>query len=132
MNIVIKKPVFSEKSMQMAKSGFYTFLVNRDARKPLIKKAIADKFNVDVISVKTINIKDEIKSQKRSRNYYTVAGFKKAIVSLKKGQRINIFETEEQKSSSSEASEDKEVKVKEKKSLLKGTKVKIEKGEKGK
>jgi large subunit ribosomal protein L23 len=122
MDIVIKKPLITEKSMKMAAVGVYTFLVDKDARKPLIAKTIAEKFSVDVLSIKTVNYKDEARMQRSRRGSFTIPGFKKAIVHLKKGQKIALFETEK-----SQTEEETKEEVKEKKSLLKGTKVKIEK-----
>lgn len=120
MDNVLKKPVISEKSMKLAAGGLYTFLVDKKAAKPEIVKAVQERFSVNVVSVKTANFKAERKMQRGRKGYFTVAGFKKALVSLKNGQKIAYFETEEKKP---EAKEE----VKEKKSLLKGTKVKIEK-----
>lgn len=126
MNVILKKPLISEKSMKLAKEGLYTFLVDSDARKIEIAQEVKDRFGVDVLSVKTFNLKEQKKMQRGKRGYFMVSGAKKALVQVKKGQKIEIFETE-----AGESKESKEPEVKEKKSLLKGTKVKIEKkGEK--
>lgn len=122
MDIVLKEPVISEKSMKASGQNRYTFLVNRKARKPQIAKAVEDSFGVDVLTVQTINYKNEYKRQRKGRGYFEVSGFKKAVVVLKNGQKIGLFETQAQEVASGPAG-----KVKEKKSLLKGTKVKIEK-----
>ncbi|MCL5784538.1 MAG: 50S ribosomal protein L23 [Patescibacteria group bacterium] len=121
MKIILKKPVITEKSMQMAASGLYTFLINRKARKPEVEKAVKEMFGVEVVAVKTANFKDEKKSQRAKRGYFVIPGFKKTVVELKKGQKIALFETEETAKKEKGKEE-----VKEKKSLLKGTKVKIE------
>lgn len=123
MNIVLKRPVISEKSMKQAGIGLYTFIVDKKATKPEIAKAVENKFSVDVTSVKTVTFKSETKMQRGRRGYFTVSGFKKAMVNLKNGQKIALFETETPKE------EVKEPEVKEKKSVLKGTKVKIEKAD---
>lgn len=126
--LVILKPLISEKSMGLAKENLYTFLVDRNADKNKISKAVSDKFNVTVLSVKTINIRGKTKLQRTRKGYFQSSPFKKAVVHLKTGQRIALFE-------SPSAPEDVEVrtaegepvvKTKEKKSLLRGTKVKIE------
>src|SRR3989339_1193300 len=91
--IIIKKPIISEKSMKLAKDGLYTFEVAREASKPVIAKAMALKFNVKVISVKVINVKGKMKSQKRVRKLFQTGGFKKALVQVGKGDKIAIFET---------------------------------------
>lgn len=124
MLVILKSPVISEKSMKLASTGYYTFLVNPKARKPVIRKAIEDEFGVNVISIKTANFKGEEKLQRNKRGYTTTSGFKKATVQLKNGQKISLFETQvEEKPQAKEE-------VKEKKSLLKGTKVKIERADK--
>lgn len=128
MNIILKKPVVSEKTMKQAKEGLYTFLVDKKARKQGIVQEIEDRFDVDVISIKTANYKGETRMQRGVRKYYTIPGSKRAVVQLKKGQKLTIFETEAHEASV----EPQESEVKEKKSLLKGTKVKIEKESKKK
>lgn len=121
MNIIIKKPIISEKSMKDAGRGFYTFLVDRKARKIEIGKAVAKLFGVEVTAVKTANFKDLYKMQRAKKALMRVSGYKKATVTLKEGQKISVFEIEKPKE------EEKVVSIKEKKSLLRGTKVKIEK-----
>lgn len=115
--------------MRLAGQGLYTFLVDKDANKGSIAQAVENKFDVSVISVKIISYKDEVKQQRRIRHAYTIRGSKKALVRLKPGQKIKIFEAEE-----SPTPPEAKKATKEKKSLLKGTKVKIErtdeKGEK--
>lgn len=127
MEIVLKKPVITEKSMKMAALGLYTFLVNRKARKPQICKAVEKAFGVEVIGVQTISGKSQKKMQRAKRRYFEVAGYKKAVISLKEGQKIALFETE---TGTKEEESAKIVKVK--KSLLKGTRVKVERGSKEK
>lgn len=121
---MLKRPVFSEKSMQLAKGGWYTFLVDKKARKPEITTALEKAFGINVVAIKTINFKSLTKQQRSRRGYFTAPAFKKAVVQLKSGQKIGLFETEKAEVETAESS------VKEKKSLLKGTKVKIEKSEK--
>lgn len=122
MNMILKRPIVSEKSIKLTKQGWYSFLVEKSARKPVIARKVEDQFGVEVISVKTMNLKGEIKQQRGRRGYFMTAGFKKALVQLKKGQKISLFEAEAKVETA-----DEDVKVQEKKSLLKGTKVKIEK-----
>lgn len=124
MKVLIEKPFITEKSMKLAQSGLYTFLVHKEARKEEIKKVVASKFSVDIVSVKTINMKPVEKLQRSRRGYFMKAGLKKALVQVKSGQKIALFETA---SEPEVATAENEPVVKEKKSLLKGTKVKIEK-----
>lgn len=125
--MVILRPIITEKSMKLADQGFYTFEVTKVATKKQVAKAVANKFNVKVLSVRTINIKGEKKAQRRIRGYYQTADIKKSIVEVKKGQRIPLFETPKEEEVVVASGEKEPVIVKEKKGLL-GPKVKIEKG----
>lgn len=127
--IVLKRPIITEKSMKLAEMHQYSFEVDKGAAKAVIAKAVADKFNVKVISVKTINIKGVIKSQKRMRKLYKTAGFKKAIVQLNKDQKISLFETPKEATVTTAESEP--IKLKEKKDLLGRTKIRVEKSSVG-
>ncbi len=120
--------------MSLTKSGFFTFEVGKEASKAGIEKMVEGKFKVHVMSVKIINLKAKTKTQPSRKGYFQTSGMKKAIVQLKKGEKIALFEVAEKDAET----EDVEVrtaegevlgKSKEKKSLLRGTKVKIEKNE---
>jgi large subunit ribosomal protein L23 len=88
---VIKRPVISEKSMSGAESICYAFIVNKMASKGQIKMAVEKIFGVHVVGVRTLIIK---KKQKRlsNRRLITPSAVKKAIVELKKGEKLNIYE----------------------------------------
>lgn len=124
--MIIKRPLITEKSMKLAEKGQYTFEVDKNATKPQIAKAVADKFNVKVLGVKTINVKGETKSQRRVRKSYQTTGFKKAIVHVGKGQKIALFETPKEEAVVTTA-EGEPIKLREKKDILGRTKVKVEK-----
>ncbi len=126
MNVLIKKPIISEKTMRLAKAGCYSFIVAKMARKLEIKAAVEHQFDVHVVDIRTTNFKDQKKQQRRVRSTYIIPGFKKAIVKLKKGQKIGLFEIASVQTETDEG----EIEVKEKKSLLRGTKVKIERNDK--
>ena len=87
---VIIKPVVSEKSYALLDNGVYTFLVNPDANKIEIKQAVEDLFGVHVQDVKTMNIKG--KTKRWGYRPYQRADWKKAIVTLKKGETIEFYE----------------------------------------
>jgi large subunit ribosomal protein L23 len=86
---IILKPVISEKSYGLLEDNKYTFVVHPDANKTQIKIAIEQIFNVRVLDVNTLN-----RQGKRKR---TKAGFgtrkstKRAVVSLKAGDTIELF-----------------------------------------
>lgn len=95
MNInsdIILKPIFTEKSIRDAGLGKFTFLVKNTANKSQIKGAIEDLYKVNVIAVATNLTKGSItKATRKGRNVKTFKD-KKARVTLKKGQKIEIFE----------------------------------------
>ncbi len=126
---ILKRPIVSEKSMRLASLGLYTFEVDKDATKFQVGKAVAEKFNVKVISVKTINVKGQIKSQRKVRKSYRAQGMRKAIVRLQKGQTLAIFETpkEQQEEVVVTTGEGEPIRIKEKKDLLGKTKVRVDK-----
>lgn len=123
--IIVRRPIITEKSMKLAQNHFYTFEVDKNATKTQISKRIAEKFGVKVLSVKTLNVKGEIKSQRKVRKLYKSSGFKKAIVQIGKTQKIALFETPKEEAVVTTA-ENEPIKLKEKKDLLGRTKVKVE------
>ena len=87
---VILKPVVSEKSYGLLDAGVYTFVVHPDANKIEIRRAVEAIFNVTVEKVNTLNRKGK---RKRRRQFYgTRPDTKRAIVTLKAGDRIELFE----------------------------------------
>lgn len=85
------KPVFTEKSLNLARQGKYSFWVNKNATKSGIKSEIAKMFGVHVVAIKTITVKGESKRNMRGKKV-TVLAAKKAIVSLKADEKIDVFE----------------------------------------
>lgn len=95
MHNILVKPLITEKiNILTSDKGQYGFIVNTKANKIEIKKAIEKKFNVHVIDVKTMNYKGKTKTQFRKRGRFVgkTSKFKKAIVTLKKGETIEMFE----------------------------------------
>lgn len=95
MHNILIKPLVTEKMTNLtADKGQYGFIVSTDANKIEIKKAIEKKFNVHVVSVRTMNYDGKTKTQFRKSGRYTgtTSKFKKAIITLKKGETIELFE----------------------------------------
>lgn len=126
--IVIKKPIITEKAMKLANNGEYTFEVLKKATKQQIAQAVSSLFKVTVEQVKTVNIKGEKKMQRKVRGFYWTSDIKKAIVKLAKGQTLELFETPKEETTEVITAGEHEPVIQEKKSLLKNTKVRIEKG----
>ncbi len=87
---IIKKPVVTEKSMSMLEENKYTFVVAKDANKIEIKEAIEELFDVQVASVNTMITKGKIKRMGRTKGKRP--DVKKAIVTVKEGSKIELFE----------------------------------------
>lgn len=95
MHQILIRPIITEKMTNInADKGKYGFLVNPNANKIEIAKAIEQKFNVHVVSVRTINHPGKVKTQFRKSGRFTgkTAKFKKAIVTLKKDETIELFD----------------------------------------
>ncbi|ASU85662.1 50S ribosomal protein L23 [Nocardiopsis gilva YIM 90087] len=86
---IIVEPVISEKSYGLMDQNQYTFLVRPDANKTQIKIAVEKIFDVKVTAVNTINRQGK---RKRTRfGYGKRPDTKRAVVSLREGDRIDIF-----------------------------------------
>jgi large subunit ribosomal protein L23 len=88
---VIIRPVISEKSYNLIEvENQYTFQVDRRANKNQIKRAVEEAFDVRVHKVNTVNVKSKPKRQGLTRG--RTAAWKKAVVRLAEGERIELFE----------------------------------------
>jgi large subunit ribosomal protein L23 len=92
MNILIK-PLLTEKSYKNASDlNSYTFIVAKDANKIQITQETEKKFGVNVTKVRVINQLGKIKVFGAKRSKGRQSNSKKAIITLKKGQKIDLFE----------------------------------------
>ena len=89
---VIIKPIVTEHSMSTVADGTYSFVVAKAANKLEIKKAIETKFGVTVVSVATSIVKGKTKRVGTRRQEVKAAPWKKAMVTVKKGEKIALFE----------------------------------------
>jgi large subunit ribosomal protein L23 len=87
---VLISPVVSEKSYGQIVENRYTFKVHKDAHKTQIRQAVEQLFDVKVIAVNVIKVQPKPKRRGNFRG--TRPGWKKAIVELKAGEKIDIFE----------------------------------------
>ena len=84
----IISPNITEKSTSLSEFNKVVFKVHNRASKKSIKKSVEKIFKVNVIKINTINLKGKIKIVKNKKAYKS--GYKKAIVTLKKGQSIDL------------------------------------------
>lgn len=87
---IIIKPVVTEKSFSLLEDNKYTFIVDKRATKTEIKSAVEEIFKVSVLGVNTINVKGKPKRVGRNAGYK--ADRKKAVVTLKPGNKIPLFD----------------------------------------
>jgi large subunit ribosomal protein L23 len=94
---IILRPVISEKSIDESTRGKYTFAVHPDANKIQIKAAIeelyaSDKVTVVAVNVLTTKAKTKVRGTRRGRIKGHTSPWRKAIVTLAEGQKIQFFE----------------------------------------
>lgn len=91
LHSVIVKPLVTEKSTEkLEREGAYSFVVDKDANKVEIAQAIEALFNVEVADVRTMQYRG--KERRLGRFVGRRAAWKKAIVKLREGDTIEIFE----------------------------------------
>jgi len=100
---ILNHPILSEKSSTLSATlNKYVFKVEKKANKLEIKSAIEDRFNVKVIKVSTLNVRGKLKNMtiKSNGNVIRTSGnrssWKKAIVTLAKGESIDLLSGEMQ------------------------------------
>ncbi len=85
---VIRRPIVTEKSMRGTAINKYTFEVDRTSPKPVIRHAVESLFQVKVTKVNVIKIPGRMR--RRGPHYYQEAGHRKAIVTLRDGDKIDL------------------------------------------
>ena len=84
----IISPNITEKSTSLSEYNKIVFKVHNNASKNSIKKSIEKIFKVNVVKINTINLKGSTKMIKNKKTFKS--GYKKAIITLKKGQSIDL------------------------------------------
>jgi large subunit ribosomal protein L23 len=87
---ILLAPVVSEKSYSLIEASKYSFKVHPKAHKTQIRQAVEELFDVTVISVNVLKVQP--KPKRRGFHRGTKPGWKKAIVQLREGDTIEIFE----------------------------------------
>jgi large subunit ribosomal protein L23 len=94
MTGILKRPIVTEKITGLQEKRQFSFEVAIDANRIEIAKAVEKKFKVSVVSVRTMTVKGKRKTQltRRGRFEGRKNTWKKAIVTLKEGDKIDYFE----------------------------------------
>lgn len=92
---ILIRPLYTEKIANLGEAeNKYAFEVNRDANKIEIKSEIETRFEVKVVTVNTMLVKGKLRQQltRRGRFYGKRPDWKKAIITLAPGEKIDLFE----------------------------------------
>jgi large subunit ribosomal protein L23 len=92
MQHVVIKPLVTEKSMKDVSLGKYTFAVAKSASKGEIKQVVGNMFSVHVVNVATSVLKGRKTRVGKRRDEVDAQMWKRATVTLRKGERISLFE----------------------------------------
>ena len=92
MDILIKKPIITERSLKDASLGIFTFEVNKSIDKRQIKMALENLFHIHVKKIATTIIKGKTKLAGKKRKKIRESDRKIARVKLKSGEKIDLFE----------------------------------------
>lgn len=96
---VITGPVISEKSISNTAANRFTFYVAKQANKKEISQAVEQKFKVNVLEVRVINVRGKKVRFGKKRVEGKKADKRKAVVTIKAGQKIEIFDLGQEKKS---------------------------------
>lgn len=90
--VVLLRPVVSEKSYSLMEDGTYVFVVAPDATRVEVRAAVEQVFGVRVTKVNTMNRKGKKRRNRRTNVVGTRPSTKRALVTLAAGDRIDLFE----------------------------------------
>ena len=88
MENVIKRVIVSEKGSKLSALNQYFLEVDVKASKPVIRQAVEKKFGVHVLAVRTANVKGGLRTIRGTRRQVKESTWKRAIVTVKAGERI--------------------------------------------
>jgi large subunit ribosomal protein L23 len=90
---VIIRPIDTEKTRyQASELGQYVFEVSRETNKIEVKRAIETIFGVKVVAVNVMNMPAKAQGRRGRRRVVRRPGWKKAVITLAEGQRLDVFE----------------------------------------
>jgi len=87
---VLRRPLITEKNAMLQAQGKYAFEIAREANKPQINQAVEKAFKVKVLAVNVMTVPG--KTRRVGRRQVLTQSWKKAIVTLKPGDKIELFE----------------------------------------
>jgi large subunit ribosomal protein L23 len=94
MKVLVQRPIITEKSMERANKGVFTFACLKEARKEEIKKEVERVFGVHVLEVRTMVMHGKTHRTGKRRTPVKTSDWKKAFVKLKEGEKISLFDVQ--------------------------------------
>ena len=104
------KPFITEKTLSLAGRGWYTFVVAVQAEKKQIAADVAKFYKVTVTDVRTVHMHGKVRRVGKKMQHRKKSDWKKAMVQLAKGQKIDAFEVTTQETEKPVKNESGEVK----------------------
>ena|SRR5689334_9529083 len=92
MQSILYRPLITEKTLGLASRSWYTFAVDKYARKEEIAREIEKMYHVNVINVRTVSVHGKVKRTGKKMIYATRPDWKKAMAQVKAGQHIDAFD----------------------------------------
>lgn len=92
MKSTLIRPLITEKTLTLAATGWYSFMVRKASEKPAIARAISDFYKVQVVRVRVASMHGKTRRVGKLMKYTKKSDWKKAFVYLAKGQKISAFE----------------------------------------
>jgi len=87
--LLIKNPIITEKTTELGKLGKYVFLVDKKLTVSEAKKMLQNIYNIKIIKSHVINVKSKVR--RLGQSIGTKPGYKKIIITLQKGQKLDIL-----------------------------------------
>jgi len=90
-NLIVLKPIFTEKTLSQQENGKYTFWVKKDATKGQIESSFKAVFNIKPLSINTVIVKGKTKNDRQKRLPIKKSDLKKAVITVDKNTKIELL-----------------------------------------
>ncbi|MBI2404854.1 50S ribosomal protein L23 [Candidatus Gottesmanbacteria bacterium] len=89
---ILKRPLMTEKTLAIARGGYYTFVVSQKSNKAQIAQAVSKQYNVKITDVRTAIMHGKVRRVGKKMKIRIKPNWKKAIVRVAPGQKIDAFD----------------------------------------